>query len=286
MSTTQPRLEEVVYSDLTWAESPRSRDGIFWISDTQGSRLIEVRPGETLVHELEAAVNGTSFLPNGDLVAAGMASQRVDRFHEGTWELHADLAPLQAGRMGDMTTLSDGTIYVDALGAQNHDGPVDASGRILKIDPDGNSSVAAEGLVWPNGLALIDDSTTLVVAETFVKRLTAFTVGPDGSLSDPRLWLDLEAELGAEYMPDGLWPTRDGSVWAAATTGGAAVKTRQDEVVQKLDVDGFAIACCLDADERNLYVTVANSNDPAETVLAAVARKQVHARVERYSLPA
>jgi sugar lactone lactonase YvrE len=273
---------EVLYSDLVWAESPRLHDGVLWISDTQGSRLVAIAGSGVRVHSLDSPVNGTGFLPGGDLVGARMADARIDRFDGERWKLHTDLREIGAGRLGDLTTLSDGTIYVDDLGSQGHDGKVTDSGRLLKIDPRGTATVAAEGLVFPNGLALIDDGTTLVVAETFASRLTAFTVGRGGDLYEQRLWADLGRELGPEHRPDGLWPTRDGSVWAATATGEAFVCVRDGDVVERLDVDGFAIACCLDADERDLYVTVATSTDPSRSVLEAVADKQVRARVEHY----
>jgi cell division protein FtsA len=51
----------------------------------------------------------------------------------------------------------------------------------------------------PNGMVLTDGGRTLVVAETFGERLTAFTRRSDGSLSDRRVW----AALPAEVMADG-----------------------------------------------------------------------------------
>jgi sugar lactone lactonase YvrE len=273
---------EILYSDLVWAESPRLGDGVLWISDTQGSRLVAIHGSDARVFTVDPPVNGTALLPGGDLVAARMTGARVDRFDGERWQLHADLSELGAGRLGDLTTRSDGTVYVDDLGSQQHDGNVTDSGRLLAIDARGSATVAAAGLVFPNGLALIDDDTTLVVAETFASRLTAFTVGADGHLSERRPWADLGRELGPEHRPDGLWPTRDGSIWAATATGEAFVCVRDGEVVERLDVDGFAIACCLDAEERDLYATVATSIDPSRSVLEAVADKHVRARVERY----
>jgi sugar lactone lactonase YvrE len=280
------RTGEVVYDDLIWAESPRWRDGVLWISDTQSSRLVEIEGSEVRVHALESPVNGTAFLANGDLVAASMAGARVDRFDGERWELLADLSDLGAGRLGDLTTLSDGTIYVDDLGSQGHDGKSKDGGRLLKIDPRGGASVVAEDLVFPNGLAVIDGGKTLVLAETFASRLSAFTVGPNGDLSGRRLWIDLGAELGPEHCPDGLWPARDGSVWAATGTGESFVRVLDGEVVERFDVDGFAIACCLDEDERHLYATFANSTNPALSVIEAVPDKQLRAQVECYAVGA
>ncbi len=277
---------EVVYDDLVWAESPRWRDGVLWISDTQSSRLVEIDGPDVRVHSLGSPVNGTAFLANGEMVAASMSGGRIDRFDGERLELYSDLTDLGTGRLGDLTTLSDGTIYVDDLGDQGHDGKTKDRGRLLKIDPGGAASIVAEDLVFPNGLALVDGGETLVLAETFASRLTAFTVGPDGDLSDRRLWIDLAAVLGPEHVPDGLWPASDGSIWAATGTGEAFVRVLDGAVVERFDSDGFAIACCLDEDEKNLYATSAKSTDPALSVIEAVPDKKLQARVERHALGA
>jgi sugar lactone lactonase YvrE len=276
------RTSETVYSDLTWAESPRWRDGILWISDTQGSRLVEIAGTEVKTHDVDPPVNGTALGAGGTLIGARMAGARVDRFDGRDWSLLADLGEqVGAGRLGDLTQRSDGTVYVDDLGSQGHSGKVEATGRLISIDPEGNAAVAADGLVFPNGLAFIEGESTLVVAETFASRLRAFTVSADGELSDLRPWADLGDALGEEYKPDGLWPADEDSVWAGCTTGEAFVRIREGEIVERIEVDGFAIACCTD-DEGALYTTAAVSTDPEKTVFEAVAEKKLRAWVERH----
>ncbi|MBS1676278.1 MAG: SMP-30/gluconolactonase/LRE family protein [Actinobacteria bacterium] len=276
------RTSEVVYDDLIWAEAPRWHDGVLWISDTQGSHLVEIAGSEVTVHDVSPPVNGTAPAPDGTLVGARMAGARVDRFDGQEWTVLADLgAAVGAGRLGDLTRRSDGTVYVDDLGSQDHSGKVEATGRLIKVDPQGNAAVAADGMTFPNGLALIEGETTLVVAETFAGRLRACTVAADGGLSAPRPWADLGAALGEEYKPDGIWAAADGSVWVGTTTGEAFVRVREGEVLERIDVDGFAIACCLD-DDGAFYGTVAVSTDPEKTVFEAVAEKQLRAWVERH----
>ena len=54
----------------------------------------------------------------------------------------------------------------------------------MRVDPDDTVAVVAEDLDFPNGMVITPDGTTLIVAESTGRRLTAFTIGPDGSLSD------------------------------------------------------------------------------------------------------
>ena len=74
---------------------------------------------------------------------------------------------------------------------------------------------------------------------------------------------------------DGIWAAADDSVWVATTTGEAFVRVREDEVLERIDVDGFAIACCLD-DKGNFYGTVAVSTNPEKTVFEAVYQPASH----------
>jgi sugar lactone lactonase YvrE len=276
------RTSEVVYDDLIWAESPRWSDGTLWISDTQGSHLVEIAGSAVTVHDVSPPVNGTAIGADGTLVGARMSGARVDRFDGADWEVLADLGTaVGAGRLGDLTQRADGTVYVDDLGSQDHSGKVEATGRLIKIDPRGEASVAADGMTFPNGLALIEDEATLIVAETFANRLVACEVAADGGLSTPRPWADLADLLGEEYKQDGIWAAEDGSVWVGTTTGEAFVRVREGEVLERIDVDGFAIACCLD-DDGAFYGTVADSTDPEKTVFEAVAEKRLRAWVERH----
>ena len=57
----------------------------------------------------------------------------------------------------------------------------------------------ADDLAFPNGMLVTDDST-LIVAESYAKRLTAFDIAADGSLSHRRVWADLQGGV-----PDGIW---------------------------------------------------------------------------------
>jgi sugar lactone lactonase YvrE len=265
----------ILADDLVWAESPIWRDGRVWVSDTQGSRLVVLGADGRRDHDLDGAVNGTGFLPSGELVGARMTGARLDRFDGRTWSLHADLKDLVDGTLGDLIVLPDGTVLVDEVRGR------DRPGRLLRIAPDGPDptiTVAAEGLVFPNGLAIVDGGATLVVAETFAGRLTAFTIGPAGELTDRRTWFDLRAELGEEYLPDGACTTPDGSVWVATTTGNAFVRIADGVLVDRIDVDGFAIACC-PAEGDELVLTTATSLDPELSIFEAAHRQRTRARV-------
>jgi sugar lactone lactonase YvrE len=108
----------------------------------------------------------------------------------------------------------------------------------------------------PNGCVLTPDGATLIVAESFGFRLTAFDVAADGSLSNRRPWADLGAP------PDGICMDEEGCVWVAVAyfeyggPGGFVRLAEGGEVKGRIDVEGHAAyACTLGGPEmRTLFL--------------------------------
>src|SRR5206468_612051 len=94
---------------------------------------------------------------------------------------------------------------------------------LLLVEADGGARVAADGLVFPNGMALSADGRTLLVAETYASRISAFDVAGDGSLSNRRVWAELadrppaatfpEVFTSGLLLPDGIALDADGALW-------------------------------------------------------------------------
>src|SRR5262249_5671034 len=110
----------------------------------------------------------------------------------------------------------------------------------------------AGGVMFPNGMATLGD--TLIVAESYGRRLTAFEIGPDGGLSGRRVW----AELGGG-VPDGVCGDADGAVWYADVPNRRCVRVREGgDVLDTVDVDRACFACALGGEDgRTLYVCAA-----------------------------
>jgi sugar lactone lactonase YvrE len=116
------------------------------------------------------------------------------------------------------------------------------------------------------------DGRTLVVGESFAARLTAFDIADDGSLSNRRVWAQLEGAL-----PDGICLDAEGAIWIASPVSGELVRVREGgEVTERIAVSGQAIACMLGGDDRTtLFVCTAQTLDPEEC------RARRSARIER-----
>ncbi|TCK21968.1 SMP-30/gluconolactonase/LRE family protein [Pseudonocardia endophytica] len=266
--------------DTVWGEALRCSAGTVWSSDTQAGQLLQVGDAGVFRRTLDRPVNGSWVLPDGRLAVARWHDKRIDVLSDDGFEPHADLTGLVREAVGDMTGTPDGRLYLDDMGPNPHSG--DPVGRILVIDPDGSARVAAEGLRFPNGLAVVGD--VLIAAETHATRLTAFDIVADGRLENPRTWADLAASLGPDHRPDGIWPAPDGSVWVAATAGEEFVRVDGSRVLDRVPTPGeFAISCCLDG--TSLFISASRSTDPELALLTeALPQKKVRGRIARVEL--
>ncbi|WP_165553484.1 SMP-30/gluconolactonase/LRE family protein [Kribbella capetownensis] len=268
---------------LTWGEGPRRHGGALWASDPQGGKLWTDAGGTWEGLALESQSNGLWFLPDGRLAAAIQRECRVGIWDGTGFGEYADLHAVATGPLGDMVGDSRGGLYVDDVGYAAHLGEEPKPGRIVYVTPAGDSVVAAEGIEFPNGIAVIDDGRTLVVAETWLQRLIAFDIDREGALSNRRTYSDLREVVSPEARPDGICAAADGGVWVSTLHAHKLAHVRGADLVDTIDTgDAFPIACCLDADTGRLYATVAHTG--GLPVMEAIAQKQVQSTVEVFEV--
>jgi sugar lactone lactonase YvrE len=111
----------------------------------------------------------------------------------------------------------------------------------------------ADGIAFPNGMAVTPDNSTLIIAGSYGKRLMAFDIAGDGSLSNRRVWADVDG------APDGICLDADGAVWYGAVPNQRCVRVREGgEVLQTINLDRGCFACMLGgADRRTLFLMAA-----------------------------
>jgi sugar lactone lactonase YvrE len=156
-----------------------------------------------------------------------------------------------------------GRAYVSNLGFDLDHGEDEKPTNVLLVEPSGAVHVVAEGLRFPNGMALLADGQTLIVAESFGQRLLAFDVEPDGWLSGGRVFADLKPNV-----PDGISADEAGAIWVADPVYRQVFRVLEGgEITHAYEAgDLGAYACVLGgALRRILYVCLAATSDPAQT---------------------
>lgn len=267
---------QTVLEKLTFLEGPRWRGGRVWVSDFYTHRVLSANEdGSDL--RVEAAVpaqpSGTGVLPDGRLLIVSMRDQRIlRREQDGTLVTHADLSPLATGVLNDMAVDPQGRCWVGCFGFDLMNGAPMETAVLIRVDPDGSAVVVADEMFFPNGS--VCDGHTLVVAESFGERLTAFDVGGDGALTNRRDWArfgdpptsrDLTEVLPSlAVVADGIAePDAEGAIWVADADHHRALRVREGgEIAAELATpDGLnAYAVALGgADGRTLFLACAPS---------------------------
>ena len=211
----------------TFFEGARWREGRWFVSDFYTNRVIAVdRDGSFDEVMRVEQPSGLGWLPDGSLLAVSMTGHSVWRLGPaGDLSLHADLAEHSRGEANDMVVAASGIAYVGSYGFDLMAGDPPRETALIRVDPDGSVTRAAEGLRFPNGSMITPDGRTLLVAETIAARISALDIAADGSLGERRLWgqiaptpelTTLEEVLPAiEFAPDGCTLDAEGCVWAA-----------------------------------------------------------------------
>jgi sugar lactone lactonase YvrE len=189
---------------------------------------------------------GTGILPDGRLVVLTMYRKRLMTYAGGRLSLYADLSGIAAGTIDDMIIDGQGRAYVGDLGFDMPPPPDrGAPGRIILVMPDGAARVVAEGLRFPNGIAVSSDHRRLVVAEMDGACLADYDIEPDGGLK-------FRGRFGNMKSPDGICLDQDGAVWVAAFEEDAFIRFDSNgRELQRIGVPGRrALACVLGGPER------------------------------------
>jgi sugar lactone lactonase YvrE len=230
-------------------EGPRWHSNRLWFVDCMNRTLLSLEiSGECKQHAKieDDTPCGLGILPDGRLVVLTMFRKRLMTYAGGTLSLYADLSGIATGTIDDMIVDGLGRAYVGDLGFDLPPPPNrGAVGRIILVMPDGKARVVADGLRFPNGIAVSADNSRLVVAEMEGECLAEYDIEADGSLNFRR-------RLGNMKAPDGICLDHEGAVWVASYDEDAFIRvSREGRELLRIEVPGRrAIACVLGGPER------------------------------------
>ena len=256
-------LPRTIARGFAYPEGPRWHSGCLWLADQHGGLIHILEPDGA--HRASIAIpggpSGMGWLPDGDLLVVSMDERRIYRWQEGkALAIHADLSSVHPGQSNDMVVDPAGRAYVGNVGFDYHKGEEPRTTCIAIVDMDGAVTIGADGLFCPNGSVITPDGRTLIVAETFAFRLTAFDIAPDGTLSRRRVFADLSG-----LSPDGICLDAEGCVWAAIALERAVVRVGDGgTILDRIEIaDANPYACMLGgAEGRDLFICCAPDHDP------------------------
>jgi sugar lactone lactonase YvrE len=246
--------QRIVLEDLVFGESPRWHDGRLWLCDWGAAEILAVDLDGTreLVAELPSFPFSIDWLPDGRLVVV-LADGALFVEEDDTMVPWVSLTDLSDRPWNEIVVDDRGNTFLNGIGFDLMAGEKPGPGLIAVVTPDGSVRQVASGLAFPNGMVVTPDSTTLVVAESYAGRLTAFDIEPDGSLVNRRIWADL-----GDAAPDGLCLDEEGAIWYADVPHRRCVRVREGgEVLQTVELDRGCFACTLGGPDRRTLLILA-----------------------------
>jgi sugar lactone lactonase YvrE len=279
------RETRVLLSGLGMAESPRWHDGRLWFSNWGTNEIVAVElNGNSEVMGGGGGGSGwaANWLPDGRTLITGDELIRVEP--DGSRLQHADLSHISPYGWSEITVDGRGNVYVNTINFDfadfNHTlTGGEAPGKIALVTADGEPREVADELAFPNGMVVTPDNATLIVAESFARRLTAFDMDADGSLSNRRVWADVTG--------DGICIDAEGAVWCSdmgPDEGAVCLRVREGgEVLDRIELDRPCYACMLGGEDgKTLFMVVAKwfGPDKIDELLQAKTGQILTARVD------
>jgi sugar lactone lactonase YvrE len=256
---------KVLMSEIAFGEQPRWHDGRLWFSDWGPGEVIAVDldgRSEIMLH-VGSFPCCADWLPDGRMLVVStrdglLLRQEPDR----SLVTHASLTSVSSPPAGnELVVDARGNAYVNGGGFNLAAGEPYAPGIIALATPDGAARQVADDLAFPNGMLITENGETLIVAESYAKRLTAFDIDADGSLSNRRVWADL-----GDGVPDGICLDAAGTVWYGDVPNRRCVRVREGgEALRGIELDRGCFACALGGrNRRTLFMMATEWNGPEQ----------------------
>lgn len=278
---------------FTFTEGPRWHKGRWWFSDFYSKGIYSMSAdGSDLRKQVDVPnqPSGLGWLPDGRLIFVSMLDRKVMRQeNDGSVVVHADLAPYATGPVNDMVVDAQGRAYVGNFGFDLMNDAPFAAAELVLITPQGQTSVVASDLRFPNGSIITPDGKTLLVAESFGNRISAFDILPDGTLGPRRDWAtfgqlpsgtsvsDMKGSGQVKIVPDGCCMDEENRVWVADAGGNRVCRVAEDgEILETIDVGTGVFACMLGGhDGRDLLMCCAPDSSSHKRSVATEAELRV-----------
>jgi gluconolactonase len=265
--------DDIVVDNLNFPEAPYwstaenrlyflewGGDTIWTMQDGQAALLLDMEPGDgpsgifqdqagNLWVTLYSSLKVVQMTPEGEIL------QTFDNYEGAPFRGPNDLVIDAAG----------GVYFTDSGNFEEDWTEGRAVGAVYYITPEGELQQVDSELVYPNGIFLSLDGSTLYVDEHRQNRILSYGVNGDGTWSGPEVFFEpddtyvgSDPEYSYELGPDGMWRDSQGNLWVAHYGGGKVmVISPAGELLRQIILPGgvYPTNTTLSPDEKTLYVT-------------------------------
>ena len=217
MSSGQPECVWALGAELGEGPLWRARENALWFVDIKKQKAHRFDPanGERKSFDAPTQLGFLAPLPDGKFIA-GLKSglYTFDPASGGFAFRHALEADRPNNRLNDGAVDGAGRLWFGSM----DDGEKDLTGKLYRLDAQGPRAMD-DGYCITNGPAFSPDGKTLYHTDTLKRIIYAFDLRDDGSLSNKRIFVEIETKAG---HPDGPVVDAAGNLWTALFGGWGA----------------------------------------------------------------
>ena len=249
--------------NLVFPEDPRWAFDRLWFSDIHGFKVIavDVEGNSEIIAHVESKPSGLGWTTENELLIVSMEDSKLLKKTNTNLETVAELATHGAFYSNDMVVDKHGRAYIGHFGFDLYGNGERSPSTLLCVESNGEVSIAATDLGFPNGVVITPDDKNLIIAETHNQRITIFDKLDNGTLTNRKICAQLEG-----IFPDGICLDIEGCIWIASPRepSGCYRVSQSGEVLEFISsLDMSAFACMLGGkDRKTLFMCEASGSRP------------------------
>ncbi|MVP00210.1 SMP-30/gluconolactonase/LRE family protein [Paenibacillus lutrae] len=197
--------------------------------------------------------NGIRFTRAGEMLIADYVNHNV-------WKVDmATKAMTVLGHSPDMNQPNDIAITATDIVLASDPNWGNNTGNIWRITPDGTVTLLESNMGTTNGIEVSADEKTLYVNESVQRRIWAYDLSADGSVSNKRLFIEFP-----DFGLDGMRCDAQGNVYCTRFGKGTIVKiSPAGKILKEIQLHGKNCTNLTfgGRDGRTVYVTVADNGN-------------------------
>ena len=262
------KLSIVEDLNCIWRGHSICGEGPLWIPEEHGLYWVDIDGCKAHRFQLEnGEVKSWDFpektgwiLPRegrSDFIAGCKSGIYSVDFESGVREKMLDPeSEIPENRFNDAKVDAEGRIWTGST----DDLEVNPTGWLYRIDADWSFSKWDGPYKVPNGPAITNDGGTLYHVDSLGRRIYAFDKNDDGSLSNRRLFVELQSSDG---YPDGLTVDDENAIWLAHWGGSRITRFLPDGTIDGiLEIPVPQVtSCTFGGPDRNLLFITTASRD-------------------------